>query len=98
MFLKADFNQKVLILRLHFSIILTIIILWQQFGNNHSVGRNNHCNLYKNMSHIRTKLKQYKLIRFRDIKSLSEILHPTAESCRTPLWGGIIGIDLFKIC
>ena len=34
---------------------------WQQFGNNYLVGRNNHCNLYKNKPHIRIKLKQNKL-------------------------------------
>ena len=44
------------------------------------------------------KLKQIYLKTPLDLPSLSEILYPTAESCRTPLWGGIIGIDLFKIC
>ena len=33
-----------------------------EYLNNHSVGRNNHCNLYKNMPHIQMKLKQNKLI------------------------------------
>ena len=41
---------------------VVIIFIWQQFGNNHSVGRNNHCNLYKNMPYIGIKLKQNKLI------------------------------------
>ena len=45
-----------------FNYIKAIITSWQQFGNNHSVGRNNHCNLYKNMSHIGIKPKQNKLI------------------------------------
>jgi len=54
---------------LHIRKIDIIIFSWQQFGNNHSVGRNNHCNLYKNMPHIGMELKQNKLIQFRDIKS-----------------------------
>ena len=53
-----------MIIWLKFNYIKAIIISWQQFGNNHSVGRNNHCNLYKNMSHIGIKLKQNKLILF----------------------------------
>lgn len=51
-----------MIIWLKFNYIKAIIISWQQFGNNHSVGRNNHCNLYKNMSHIGIKPKQNKLI------------------------------------
>lgn len=43
-------------------ILHFIISLWQQFYNNDSVGRNNHCNLYKNMPYIRIELKQNKLI------------------------------------
>lgn len=54
-------------------MILVYNTLGQQFGNNHSVGRHNYCNLYKNMPHFKTKLKRNKLSEERGKKSLNKL-------------------------